>query len=316
MSELFDEAVAGYRARLFAAVEQMRQATSPGTFATAERHLVDLARELAAGLTQRVLQDISDDAVRRRDALQQVRTSAARRGITMKTQSDRTTPVRTLGGQEVEVRTAYAAAQPRGGARAVRGADGTGVYYVLDQLGITDRSTPALRLLVSHAVAEANSVTSARDLLAGTGVCIDHKAALRLTYHTCQLALQARTTALRDTTAGEIERIEASVRALGGLSPEEQATEQAYWSRNRERLRYARFRSSSLPVGSGAVESAVRRVISLRMKGASIRWTEEHAEGMLHLRAQAKSGRWAELEEIVLRNSTWQPTSRMVRKTA
>ena len=61
---------------------------------------------------------------------------------------------------------------------------------------------------------------------------------------------------------------------------------------------------------------SVRRVINLRMKGASICWTEQHAEGMLHLRAHAKNGRWKELEADVLANTGWLPTSRRVSQAA
>jgi hypothetical protein len=57
-------------------------------------------------------------------------------------------------------------------------------------------------------------------------------------------------------------------------------------------LDYAKFRRRKLPVGSGAVESAIRRVINLRMKGNSISWKEENAEGMLVLRGLVLSGRW------------------------
>ena len=80
--------------------------------------------------------------------------------------------------------------------------------------------------------------------------------------------------------------------------------------------RYATFRRRSLPIGSGAVESAVRRVVNLRLKGASITWTEEHAEGIIHLRAHAKSGRWRELERVVLANTGWRPTSRLPKAAA
>jgi hypothetical protein len=73
---------------------------------------------------------------------------------------------------------------------------------VLDELGIAGRSTPALRLLVSRAVCEANSVASARELLASGGVDIDHKAALRLTYMITDDALRARKQAMRVTTQG------------------------------------------------------------------------------------------------------------------
>jgi hypothetical protein len=60
------------------------------------------------------------------------------------------------------------------------------------------------------------------------------------------------------------------------------------------RLAYASFRRRKLPVGRGAIESAIRRVINLRMKGNSIFWKEENAEGMLLLRGLVLSRRWKE----------------------
>src|ERR1700693_1974048 len=44
--------------------------------------------------------------------------------------------------------------------------------------------------------------------------------------------------------------------------------------------------------GSGAIESAIRRVINLRLKGNSISWYEENAEGMMLLRCLVLSNRW------------------------
>jgi hypothetical protein len=58
------------------------------------------------------------------------------------------------------------------------------------------------------------------------------------------------------------------------------------------RLDYATFRRRKLPVGSGAIESAIRRVINLRMKGNSLFWKEGNAEGMLVLRGLVLSRRW------------------------
>jgi hypothetical protein len=71
-------------------------------------------------------------------------------------------------------------------------------------------------------------------------------------------------------------------------------TEITYLERHGEagRLDYAKFRRRKLPVGSGAIESAIRRVINLRMKGNSIFWNEENAEGMLVLRGLVLSRRW------------------------
>lgn len=57
-------------------------------------------------------------------------------------------------------------------------------------------------------------------------------------------------------------------------------------------LDYAKYRRRKLPTGSGAIESAIRRVINLRMKGNSISWKEENAEGMLVLRGLVVSRRW------------------------
>ena len=71
-------------------------------------------------------------------------------------------------------------------------------------------------------------------------------------------------------------------------------TEISYLERHGEagHLDYAKFRRRQLPVGSGAIESAIRRVINLRMKGNSIYWNEENAEGMLVLRGLVLSRRW------------------------
>ena len=65
------------------------------------------------------------------------------------------------------------------------------------------------------------------------------------------------------------------------------------------RMDYARYRQRGLPIGSGAVESAIRRVINLRVKGPGLLWYEHNAEGMILLRAAALTGRWQELVDNV-----------------
>ncbi len=477
---LIEAALAEFRARLVDAVHQMTLSESPEEFCKAERDVHSLTAAVAADLTQRALQDMSDDRHRRQRALAAVRDRAASKGVELRVERVRKTDVRLLSGATVEVTTPYATGRPRGngGPLTQRGAPGAGVYPVLDALGIAGRSSPALRLQVSHAVCEANSVSSAREILAFSGTVIDHKAALRLTYMVSEGALDLRARALaspvvavsevfagrrvvatvdggrvliRKRTAGRpkaggrkhfkadwrepkvvtlyvlaadgkrdrsvppvidatlgdadavfalmryhllrhgadraanltlvgegapwiwhraealrqavgttpenwaevvdyfhvvervaelakehvhgdddagrawlnarkaelklgrIEDVERAVAALAYGTPEAGESELAYWARTRERMRYAKLRLAALPLGSGAVESAVRRVVNLRLKGASIVWTEEHAEGMLHLRAHAKSGRWDELERAVLAACRWQPTSRTSR---
>jgi hypothetical protein len=70
------------------------------------------------------------------------------------------------------------------------------------------------------------------------------------------------------------------------------ATERNYFVRNEQRLVYPVLKTLNLPIGSGAVESAVRRVINLRIKGPCIFWYKENAEKILMLRSYFKAGRW------------------------
>ena len=65
-----------------------------------------------------------------------------------------------------------------------------------------------------------------------------------------------------------------------------------YFVKNIRRMQYATFRMFNLPTGSGCVESAIRRVINLRLKSPGIFWKRETAEVMLFLRSTLLCGRW------------------------
>ena len=71
----------------------------------------------------------------------------------------------------------------------------------------------------------------------------------------------------------------------------------AFFQKHAHRMRYDAFRKAGIPLGSGAVESGLRRVVNLRMKGPGIFWTPKNAQRMLYLRCMLLSGRW----EAVLR---------------
>jgi hypothetical protein len=60
------------------------------------------------------------------------------------------------------------------------------------------------------------------------------------------------------------------------------------------RLRSDGFRCRGVPLGSGAIESTIRRVLNLRLKGTSLFWEESNAEAVIQLRAAVLSGRWDE----------------------
>lgn len=59
-------------------------------------------------------------------------------------------------------------------------------------------------------------------------------------------------------------------------------------------LDYAHFRRRDLPIGSGSVESGHKVVVQRRMKGAGMRWAEQHLDPMLALRNLLCNGRWEE----------------------
>ena len=73
-----------------------------------------------------------------------------------------------------------------------------------------------------------------------------------------------------------------------------------YFVKNIRRMQYAAFRWLNLPTGSGCVESAIRRVINLRLKSPGIFWKRETAEVMLFLRSTLLCGRWHNMLEHLL----------------
>ena len=59
-------------------------------------------------------------------------------------------------------------------------------------------------------------------------------------------------------------------------------------------LNYVTFRRRGIPCGSGAIESAIRRVINQRLKSNAMYWLQENAEAMFAVRATLLCDRWEE----------------------
>jgi hypothetical protein len=102
--------------------------------------------------------------------------------------------------------------------------------------------------------------------------------------------------------SGETEKVVAELEALAAKKPSKNLkTELGYFvrhGREEKRMEYATLEKLGLPRGSGAVESAVRRVINLRLKGTGIFWQKPSAEAMLLLRSFAKAGRLQHLHAL------------------
>ena len=93
----------------------------------------------------------------------------------------------------------------------------------------------------------------------------------------------------------------AELKVLAGNQPEDSPRwrESRYLTKHSDagRLRDDCLRRRGVPRGSGAIESTIRRVINLRLKGNGISWTEDNAEAVFQLRAAVVSGRWEEILE-------------------
>ena len=76
-----------------------------------------------------------------------------------------------------------------------------------------------------------------------------------------------------------------------------------YFYNNESRMDYRRYRGSGQPIGSGAVESGIRRIVNLRLKGNGIFWGIKNAQGMLSLRCQIVAGRWDKFMATITRPS-------------
>jgi len=97
---------------------------------------------------------------------------------------------------------------------------------------------------------------------------------------------------------GQVDKVVNRIRSLcKGRRSKKLIRERNYFVRNHKRMSYDRIARMGLPIGRGAMESAIRRVVNLRLKGASIFWHRNAAEAMLLLRCFFKAGRWEMLKK-------------------
>lgn len=98
---------------------------------------------------------------------------------------------------------------------------------------------------------------------------------------------------------GQVDQVIAAIRTLcRGRNSKAIRTHLNYFVKHRHRMAYDTIAALKLPIGSGAIESAIRRVVNLRLKGPCIFWCKGHAEELLMLRSYYKSGRWGLFKEM------------------
>ena len=65
-----------------------------------------------------------------------------------------------------------------------------------------------------------------------------------------------------------------------------------YFERNRERMRYPRFRKQGLFIGSGVIEAGCKTVVGARLKQSGMFWTVEGANAIIALHCTLLSGKF------------------------
>jgi hypothetical protein len=91
-----------------------------------------------------------------------------------------------------------------------------------------------------------------------------------------------------------VEPLLAELRSVEPPSPEAAEVlrvERGYFTTNAARMAYPAFQTRGLPIGSGAVESAAKHVVQVRMKRSGMRWSDAGGEALLALCAYRASNR-------------------------
>jgi hypothetical protein len=99
---------------------------------------------------------------------------------------------------------------------------------------------------------------------------------------------------------GKIEKLVGALRSLDSTNPEvieKIRIEADYFHRNAERMRYPKFRSQHLFIGSGVIEAGCRTVIGSRLKQSGMFWTVLGANAIIALRCSHFNARFEDYWE-------------------
>ena len=99
---------------------------------------------------------------------------------------------------------------------------------------------------------------------------------------------------------GKIEKLVGALRSMESANrevAEKIRTEANYFERNRERMRYPKFRRQHLFVGSGVIEAGCKTVVASRLKRSGMFWTVRGANAILALRCCHLNGEFEDYWE-------------------
>jgi hypothetical protein len=90
---------------------------------------------------------------------------------------------------------------------------------------------------------------------------------------------------------GEIDQMTAVIKQKAIDSNRESVDKQlAYFTGNKDKMRYGLFRAAGLFIGSGVIESACKTIVENRLNRSGMRWSKENAANVIALRCAIYSG--------------------------
>ena len=153
---------------------------SPKGLLNYERQLLSLVMQLGAIIITWILNTRLQDKSFQKYAKERV---MQRKSKKYKHQTDLNTPIRTLFGNTIKPKLRYYVHKARRGPKCRvgnRGKNGSGIYPVLELLGIQFGSTPALAGEVARSVADGPSMNDAKMNLRRWGISLDIKTIRRI----------------------------------------------------------------------------------------------------------------------------------------
>lgn len=112
----------------------------------------------------------------------------------------------------------------------------------------------------------------------------------------------ARSTLKRGQAADLIQQMQALSKNISGERRSIINSQIQYLTKfyRQGRLTYSQVAAMKMPIGSGAIESLIRQVVNLRLKGNGKFWLLENAEAILHARCQWAAGTWSTFCDEIL----------------
>jgi hypothetical protein len=104
----------------------------------------------------------------------------------------------------------------------------------------------------------------------------------------------------KELDSGNVEKVIAAMKRLApslAQQQEEIKNQIGYFEKNKERMRYKKFRQQGLFIGSGVVEAGCKNVIGQRLKQSGMHWTVDGANKIIALRCCLFSNRWEDYWE-------------------